>query len=953
MHAALRRRFALCARLNRGFEPLEDRRLMAVDLTIAATSAPALAAVQATVSVQWTVANQGDTGTTGVWTDDVYLSTDEAFGAGDVQLTSLAGASPLAAGGSYSRTANVVIPRATVPGNYFLLFRTDRSSQQAEGDEGNNLVARAITISAPDLAVTSLTAQSEAAVQQTIAVQWTTANQGAGEAVAPWSDFVFLSADTTLDAGDVQLTSRSATSPLAAGGEYARSANVSIPRTVVAGDYYLLVHADRNNQQAETNEGNNVALQAITIRSPDLAVSAASAPAAAAVQQTIQVQWTVLNQGDGRAFASWSDSVSLSTDAVLDASDVQLVAQSGQSALVAGGQYSRTANVAIPRATIAGDYYLLFHADRSNQQAESNETNNLAALAISILAPNLAFSSAAAPAAALPGDSFDVSWTVVNEGDGDATAGWTDDIYLSTDAVHSADDVLLAGMNGQSPLASGAEYTQTRTVTLSSGLALGNYFLLIRADRADQQAESDETDNLLALSLHLSPENTPPTALDADLDVAEDGAALIDLRTLAGDAETADDSLAFSVGDAVHGAVELLADGHTARFTPDADFHGAASFTYTVTDGGLLSSPPLTTGPAAIRVTVASVNDAPTAEDDAYTVAQGGVLAVAGGNVLSNDADLEGDSLTAVLVAGPAHGALSLAADGTFIYTPAAGFFGVDSFTYVASDGEDDSLAATVTITVEQAPVGGSVTLEDGVLIIVGTEGDDVVEIKRSARMVTVHASFLPGPEHAVAFKNSSVERIEAALLAGDDTMIVDSGLRRNATIDGGAGNDTLTSGRGDDLLIGGDGDDDLFARFGRDVLVGGDGNDLLRGGDGRDVLIGGDGADELRGMLESDLLIAGFTAYDDDRDALRQIAARWAARVSYAERIASLSNDEESDGLEPLHLTPGVTVFDDGDRDRLFGGNGRDWWFLDPETDKAFEVARNERVAALGAVSE
>jgi hypothetical protein len=79
--------------------------------------------------------------------------------------------------------------------------------------------------------------------------------------------------------------------------------------------------------------------------------------------------------------------------------------------------------------------------------------------------------------------------------------------------------------------------------------------------------------------------------------------------------------------------------------------------------------------------------------------------------VLQNDTDADGDRLTAVLVAGPQHGTLSMTSDGGFIYTPAANFFGTDSFQYRASDGAGQSNVATVTINVpfvSQMPLGTS-----------------------------------------------------------------------------------------------------------------------------------------------------------------------------------------------------------------------------------------------------
>jgi len=76
--------------------------------------------------------------------------------------------------------------------------------------------------------------------------------------------------------------------------------------------------------------------------------------------------------------------------------------------------------------------------------------------------------------------------------------------------------------------------------------------------------------------------------------------------------------------------------------------------------------------------------------------------------ILANDADPDRDVLTAVLVAGPSHGSLTLAPDGSFTYTPDADYHGPDSFTYQAFDGEAYSDIATVTIdvtSVNDAPV--------------------------------------------------------------------------------------------------------------------------------------------------------------------------------------------------------------------------------------------------------
>ena len=96
-----------------------------------------------------------------------------------------------------------------------------------------------------------------------------------------------------------------------------------------------------------------------------------------------------------------------------------------------------------------------------------------------------------------------------------------------------------------------------------------------------------------------------------------------------------------------------------------------------------------------------SGNDPPVAVSDRYAVGENSVLTVPAPGVLANDGDRDGDSLTAVLVSPPSHGAVALGADGSFTYTAGDDFDGMDSFTYVANDGQYNSNVATVTIVVE------------------------------------------------------------------------------------------------------------------------------------------------------------------------------------------------------------------------------------------------------------
>jgi autotransporter-associated beta strand protein/VCBS repeat-containing protein len=125
-------------------------------------------------------------------------------------------------------------------------------------------------------------------------------------------------------------------------------------------------------------------------------------------------------------------------------------------------------------------------------------------------------------------------------------------------------------------------------------------------------------------------------------------------------------------------------------------------------------------------------NVAPAANDDSYTVAEDTTLnandptgTVDGTNddgVLVNDTDADGNSLSATLVSGPAHGMLVLNSDGTFTYTPNQNYNGSDVFTYKANDGQADSNIATVNINVTAVNDPPTITAENGAVTVSETQ---------------------------------------------------------------------------------------------------------------------------------------------------------------------------------------------------------------------------------------
>ncbi len=241
----------------------------------------------------------------------------------------------------------------------------------------------------------------------------------------------------------------------------------------------------------------------------------------------------------------------------------------------------------------------------------------------------------------------------------------------------------------------------------------------IDEDVLDQANSGTAVDSLVAtLGLYADAQGVPPA-----------GIAAIGQDTTNGAWQYSTDAMQWTpLGPVSDSSATLLAaDGagrNRIRFVPHANYNGSASFAFRAwdtSDGRLNGSTGVSVASnggltayssqfETAAITIRAVNDAPQAADDpGYEVMQKQSLGVsAAQGVLKNDSDIEGGSLTAAKVTDPQHGTLVLNPDGSFTYTPEQTFYGVDSFTYRASDGSDSSNVATVTITVRslnQAPV--------------------------------------------------------------------------------------------------------------------------------------------------------------------------------------------------------------------------------------------------------
>jgi len=241
--------------------------------------------------------------------------------------------------------------------------------------------------------------------------------------------------------------------------------------------------------------------------------------------------------------------------------------------------------------------------------------------------------------------------------------------------------------------------------------------------------DSTVDSNIATVSITIATVNDAPVAKNVTAETEEDTSVEIEL--VASDVDG--DELTFAVvTQPAHGTLSGTAPALT--YAPEANFNGTDSFTFKANDGTVDSNE------ATVSITVAAVNDAPVANNMNVITAEDTAKAIT-----LDVSDIDGDTLTATIVAQPQHGTVDLI--GLIAtYTPAADYYGLDSFTYKVNDGTVDSNIATVTVTVtavNDAPVAEDVSAE--------TNEDTPVEIELVASDVEgdeLSAEIVDEPAH-------------------------------------------------------------------------------------------------------------------------------------------------------------------------------------------------------------
>jgi len=461
------------------------------------------------------------------------------LGPDDVVLTD-PGGNPIAVTGVQSLADGVyraIFASQRVDGTY--AYQIGPDVEDLAGNPMGAPYAGDFTISLPDLTVTDLAVTPPVLSGEPLQLSWNVTNAGTGAAGASFYDRIQVvnisSGETLLSRMLYYDASAGGNGPIGSGQSAARQYNYTLPdgprgvgdlEVTITTDHYNHVVEYNADGTAETNNAAGLIVTSSMAPYPDLQVANLAVDPAAGLESghNLLVTWDVANNGDTAADDSFYDRLRIvnttTGETLLSTTLYYNVATAGNGPIADGDSRWRQYNFALPNGTRGtGDIEVTVTADYYNHVFEytpagTAETNNSATASVaSELAPypDLLVTDVVAALVGAAGEQIEVTWTVHNQGDAPA-GGWTDNIYLSHDAVMGG-DTYLASFASSTTLAVGESVTRTERIARPR-YGTGDRWVIVRTDASNALFEHNENNNALVDDQPV----TIPAALDLRID---------------------------------------------------------------------------------------------------------------------------------------------------------------------------------------------------------------------------------------------------------------------------------------------------------------------------------------------------------------------------------------------------------------------------------------------------
>lgn len=506
--------------------------------------APETIASQTPFTISYNVKNVGpNIPTNSAWTDHFYLSKKDVLDESAV----LIGKSPQHGYFSYTVVGNpggpVLIPAKdykytgdnysvnttlTVDkvdeGDYYLFVKVDGSDLVLEdgGEDNNVLRSGLITCRMPDLQIELVSVESDTIVtSKQVAVTWKVKNIGRGMVKnLKTTDLLFASKNQD-GADPIEIGKMENELFINPGEEQILRANITIPQNdKLDGVQYIFLRTNTERNILEKNFFNNQSPITKTwfqyyqekpavIKGTNVGIANISAPSSAKPKETIELSYSLTNDGNKKVDTEISQEVFISGSQKFDgsATPCKIISQQGSSVnLGAEDATTITLKVEIPDNIKGGPKYMHLVIDKANTLKESYTKDNYRFWDFKIIGnlPQIEIGNLSMPDSIMSSTDTKISWTVSNAGDWNA-GSFKVGVYRSGNGQWSRNDELLATVSVPS-LAKGASLNQSATINIPDK-DNGKWNIIIKADYDNRLVQlSDEAGIAVKpLTVELSP----------------------------------------------------------------------------------------------------------------------------------------------------------------------------------------------------------------------------------------------------------------------------------------------------------------------------------------------------------------------------------------------------------------------------------------------------------------
>ena len=532
------------------------------DLTVTNILADTLFGVGQSVSISYTLKNQGVGAIENITVNDVvYLSPTETMSSA-VRIASASHSMSLDSDQTVTYNISAQVPEIA-EGTYYLFVLTDNGNALNESVEDNNsLYFYPVSVEhqpLPDLTMSAFTVPSVIQAGEEASVEFDVHNIGDAPLfnnICNIEVYAQQNGSQILCPVQLQNTPPLGNLSIPVNGTVHFNRVILVPTNVTSDCHSFRVVVDTDNRIKELDENNNTATCGASVLNsplPDLTVSGLSIPASVQAGAVMNVSFVVTNEGEKAWEANDLEAtvVMQGPEGTISCPVKNRVEPATGTAfnLGIGESVTMTLTVLAPPTLNSTYHSLTVTVDPSNSVYESDENNNTASATASVTdyPYDLELVSIEAPSEMWAGDTYSVSWTVKNSGgcpseaipmfvhndnDYQQVTGaylptpWVDRLMLSFDDTWSNDDMVVIDKNRTVVLNPDYSYTVTVNVTAPYSM-VGEVYLLVKNDINEITFDVDRSNNVLAQPLTIVLGETP----DLRMTVLEVDAALTTDRT--------------------------------------------------------------------------------------------------------------------------------------------------------------------------------------------------------------------------------------------------------------------------------------------------------------------------------------------------------------------------------------------------------------------------------------